>query len=261
MGSSDGWVLTVAQLGVLWQRLELGVPPVIWNHGARLHRPADPAAERRDAEAELRRSGVLDEALIPDPALAAALRRVERAPLLIDLRFIAAGSDEVRALVVVDGSALVRAVLADGVFRIETLDGADPVAALLVTLPDVHPAPGRKVTVPVDTVDRGIAAALGRNNDSDPAIYDEWVLLGLPKRDAQALLALVCGRRIVHGQIGVTRRRRGLDPIRYGEIVQVVDTRAGRAAMWHRGADLHAAPGTYELFADLVGGLVRRSGG
>jgi len=36
------WDLSVAQLGVLWQRLGLPEPPMILAHGARRHAGADP---------------------------------------------------------------------------------------------------------------------------------------------------------------------------------------------------------------------------
>ena len=80
-------------------------------------------------------------------------------------------------------------------------------------------------------LDRGVKAALARGNGSDAAVADELVLLGLSEDDVRGLMALTGGRRMLYGQFGVTvadpvrGRRRG------AEIVQVVDTRAGRAAM------------------------------
>lgn len=250
--------LTVPQLGVAWQRLGLGEPPMIWAHGARAAAGDDPLGQLHDADRELDELGLLgvDGDVLPE--LADLLRAVASAPTLVDLRYTAAGRSEVRALVVVDGADAARGVLAEGTVHLEGGPAASAIAALVGALPEMPAAPGREVTLPAEAVDRGVKAALARENGSDAAVADELVLLGLSENDVHALMALTGGRRTLYGQFGVTvsdpirGRRRGAD------IVQVVDTAAGRAALWEFDGVLHAAPGPDELFEWLVGRLVGR---
>ncbi|MGH3979965.1 MAG: ESX secretion-associated protein EspG [Pseudonocardiaceae bacterium] len=253
------WKLTVAQLGVLWQQLGLDDPPMILAHGAQGHAGADPEQQLRDAERELADSGLLDEAGIPDPLLAAALRRIAGFSLLVDTRFTATGAAEVRALVATDGEGAMRLVLADGITQLEGCAGEQSVAALLSALPDLQPAPGAQAELAAATVDRGVQAALDRGNGSDAAVADELVLLGVAERDVATLISLTCGDRCLYGQIGVTVRDTEGRRRRCPDIVQVVDTGNGRAAMWNWDGVLRVAPGSYELFHDLVCELVDRA--
>lgn len=252
------WDLSVAQLGVLWQRLGLPEPPTILAHGARRHAGEDPDGQLRAAEAELTHSGVLDEAGIPDPAVGRVLRVIAAFSELVDLRCTESGCTEVRALVAADGIRASRLVLADGMAKLDGSPG-EAVSALLWTLPDAPAATGPRVEVPASIVDRGVRAALDRGNGSDAAVADELVLLELPARDVAALMRLTCGDRTLYGQIGVTTRDGVHGRRRCADIVQVVDTAGGRAAMWNWDGMLRVAPGTFELFHDLVHELVARA--
>lgn len=249
------WELSVPQLGVLWRRLELAEPPMVLAHGVRGAAGDDPDQQLRDAEAALTGAGLLDEAGIPDPALGDALDVVAGFTVLVDLRYTEVGSVEVRALVASRGDQVTRLVLDDGAVTLDC-PAVDPAAALLGVLPDAAPSPGRRLELPWATVDRGVAAALGRGNSSDAAVSDELALLGVPDREVRRLLELIGGDRTLYGQIGVTTRDavRGLR--RCPDVVQVVDNAAGRSAMWNRDGVLRVAPGTYELFHDLVCALM-----
>lgn len=252
------WDLSVAQLGVLWQRLGLPEPPMVLAHGARRYAGDDPDGQLRVAEAELAQSGVLDEAGIPDPAVGPVLQVIAGFSELVDLRFTESGCTEVRALVATDGTRASRLVLADGMTQLDA-PADEPVSALLWALPDAPAATGPHVEVPASTVDRGVRAALDRGNGSDAAVADELVLLGLPARDVAALMMLTCGDRTLYGQIGVTTRDAVHGRRRCPDIVQVVDTAGGRAAMWNWDGVLRVAPGSFELFHDLVHELVARA--
>lgn len=247
----------MAQLGVVWRRAELGEPPMIWRHTAPGYAGDDPEAQIDEAETQLARAGILDEAGIPDPALVAALRLVERAPLLLDSRFTALGSAEQRAMVAVGAEATVRTVLADGVLLLDE-PSAPAAAALLGCWPDADPVPGRFVELPADRVDRAVAASRDRGGGADTAVADEMEIAGLPLADVRSLLAMIGGRRTLYGQVGVTTRD-GTRTRRCPDVVQVVDTAAGRAAMWTWDGVLRAAPGPYERFERLVGKLIGRA--
>lgn len=251
--------LTVPQLGVAWQRLGLGEPPTIWAHGARAAAGDDPLGQLHDADRELDELGLLgvDGGVLPE--LADLLRAVASAPTLVDLRYTAAGRCEVRALVVVDGVDAARGVLAEGAVHLEGGPAASAAAALVGTLPEVPAAPGREVTLPAEAVDRGVKAALARGNGSDAAVADELVLLGLSEHDVRALMALTGGRRTLYGQFGVTVRDAVRGRRRCADIVQVVDTCAGRAAMSTFDGVLRVAPAGDEEFVTLLGALVSRA--
>lgn len=252
-----GWTLDVAQLGVLWQRLNLHDPPPGWGRVAREYTGDDPAAQLRAAAAALERSGLVDEAGIPEPALARALRTLSRAELLLELRFAAADGPETRAVLAVGAKAGALGVLCDGLAGIEPVTG-DGVSALLDVLPYAEPSRGRKLELPAAVVARGRAAAAGRGNDSDIGVGDELALLGVARRDVRALQGLIGGRRVGYGQLAVTRRRPMLDPQRCPDIVHLVETTAGRSVLWTWDGVLRAAPATYERVASLVQRLQAR---
>lgn len=233
---------------------------MVWAHGARRHAGDDPAGQLARARAELSKNGTLDEAGIPDPDLADALYLVARAPLLLDIRYTAAGEDEVRALVGGDRITAVRGVLADGSVTLEQVDPAHPEVALLATLPDASPAPGQAIELPATVVDRGVRAAMRLGNASDAAIGDELALLELPHDTVAALLSMIGGERTLYGQIGLTMRDADGTARRAPNMVQVVDAQSGRAALWTWDGRLRAASGTFERFTDLVADLIEQVG-
>lgn len=249
--------LDYVELGVAWQQSTLPElsPLFTWRNHATV--PDDSERAQRAAEESLRarglirRNGALDDRLYDALAVFAQTASSEA-----DLRFASQSGVEVRAAVAARGEFAVLAVIDQDRVRLETVWASSALASLVNVLPPVGPARGRAVNIASADLDAAVREAAERGDGSDAAVQARLRARGVSSDDARGLTGLVGGDRLLFGKFGVAVRDRTGRRQRGGRAVQVVDTAAGRAALYQRGAHLVAAPADQNLLVRVIGEML-----
>jgi hypothetical protein len=244
--------LGCAELGVAWQLAGLPTPPPALFTARERDRVASAAVPGR-----LRALGIID----PRGAITADLNRAitafAYAPVEVDLRFATTPGVEVRAAVSrYEGRAFLAVVTGDHV-RFSGLPAAAGLAALVSVLPQMDPARGTQISLPIAEVDAAITTAMesgapSTGPDADDQLVRGLVARGVSRPDARLFVSLVGGRRLRSAEFGVTVRDRTGHRHRGRRTIQAVDTRRGRAVRYTRGGYLVAAPADRDTFVRIL---------
>ncbi|WP_028937929.1 ESX secretion-associated protein EspG [Pseudonocardia spinosispora] len=189
-----------------WEALTLGEPPFL----LRMRHPdgtVDQIEETRrqftEAIAGLAERGLSD-GVHPGQRLAQLLGVLSRSDYQIDIRFTGPYGRPVLGLGGIAGGDGVIAVSNDGLGPITLLEmDSSRVAASLLSLPGpMTPGVGPQVNIPVDLLDKAIAAT---TDNSFWTLADRLRELGVPAQDANAL-ARMSSATTFGGQLGATAR-------------------------------------------------------
>lgn len=244
--------LDYVELGVAWQRSRLPALPVIFTWRNHASVPDDPQRALDEAEDRLRARGMIDRRGGLDDDLYGALALFAHAPFELDLRFSPGVGREIRAAVAGRGGYAVRAVLEDDAVHVETVPDYQVAAALIGVLPDLQPASGAVVSLPTAELDAAVRDVAERGDDSDPAFTAALQARGVRSDDARNLVALLGSERTGFGKIGAAVRDSSGHRHRSPKVVQVIDTRWGRSAMYSRAAYTVASPADTALLVRVV---------
>jgi ESX secretion-associated protein EspG len=248
--------LDYAELGVAWQRSRLPALPVslTWRNHAKV--PNDPQRALDDADARLKSRGLIDRRGGLDDDLYGMLALFAQAPCELDMRFSAGVGHEGRAVVAARGGYAARAIVDGDFVQLETVPDYQVTGSLVGVLPDVHAAHGPVVSLPTSDLAAAVADVTERGDDSDGAFASALQARGVRSNDARNLVALLGGDRTGFGQIGAAVRDSGGRRHRSPIAVQVIDTYAGRSAVYQRAGYTVASPADFSLLVRVVDELL-----
>ena len=248
--------LDYAELGVAWQRSRLPALPVslTWRNHAKV--PDDPQRALDDADARLKSRGLIDRRGGLDDDLFGMLALFAQAPCEVDMRFAPGVGHEGRAVVAARGGYAARAIVDGDFVQLETVPEYQVTGSLVGVLPDVQAAHGPVVSLPTSDLAAAVADVTERGDDSDGAFASALQARGVRSNDARNLVGLLGGDRTGFGKIGAAVRDSGGRRHRSPIAVQVIDTHAGRSALYQRAGYTVASPADFSLLVRVVDELL-----
>lgn len=185
-----------------WRHFDLGAKPLSLNVAPRGILESERKSAESDAWTELRRIGFGDRDREDDLyGVFLPLHQYERAFDVIH-RFVDSGEENRHSgMVCKVRQRATLAVLRGETVRIRTVPADSMARALLAVLPETRPGPGRSVSVPSAQLDSAAAKA----GDSNQAMTEALVRLGVRRGDARTLVDMAGGERVAYAQFGASR--------------------------------------------------------
>ena len=146
--SRGGARLSPAAVDMLWEMLDLGAPPAIFEVPGAGVTLDDRARIRETVVADLTRHGLVDRHGTVDPDLVESLTLLSRAPLAVEALGVLSDGQRLCARAASNDRTAVLAVLRDQSVHLERIRPTGMVAATLDLIGPARPGRGRSVTFP-----------------------------------------------------------------------------------------------------------------
>lgn len=234
-----------AELGQVWHRSGLPVLPAVLAARVRMAALADDTTGAVIPRLQAR--GLLGPRGELHPALRQMLGVLSGARFELDLRFVDGAGVPVGAVAAVRANTLVLAVSSAHRISLRLPAGhwTEDMAggALAGLLPEVPPASGTAVSLPVEDVVDAVLAALEKGGSSTAAeLVEGLARRGVDRVDARMFSLLTYEGRVRLAKFGLTVRDRAGVRRRAQRVVRVTDSERGRAVVHSRGGFLIATP-------------------